>query len=128
PMEAHCLLPVQNATGVVVSSTKTGRMLVSLGRKYSTVWLVLGSSRTTRSVVMPPVQISPFLSTTGIVRPGPRRRQRPFLEAFFLGVEHADLVAAVFRKPQPVLLIHDAAAVARAFRRGAVEAQGERLG
>src|SRR5215472_11862087 len=64
-MEAPWLLPTQKLTGVVVLSTKTRRMLVSLGRKYSTVWLVLGSSRTTRSVVMPPVQISPFLSTTG---------------------------------------------------------------
>src|SRR5450755_4482054 len=62
-IEAPWLLPVQNVTGLVVLSTNTRRMLVSLGSMYSTVVLVLGSRRTTRSVVIPPVQISPLRST-----------------------------------------------------------------
>ena len=56
-------LPTQNVTGVVELSRYTVRMLVSLGMRYSTVVAALGSTRTTRSLLMPPVQISPFLST-----------------------------------------------------------------
>src|SRR5208282_4037668 len=56
------LLPTQNVTGVVVLSTNTVRMLVSDGIRYCTDLPVLGSSRTTRSVLMVEAQISPFLS------------------------------------------------------------------
>src|SRR5215475_14947843 len=59
---APWLLPTQNVTGVVELSTNTVRMLVSRGSRYSTVSPVLGSSLTARSVCMPPVHISPFLS------------------------------------------------------------------
>src|SRR6476619_5539909 len=56
------LLPTQNVTGVVESSTNTVRMLVSDGIRYCTVLPVLGSRRTTRSVCIVDAQISPFLS------------------------------------------------------------------
>src|SRR5499425_2486523 len=56
------LLPTQNVTGIVELSTNTVRMLVSDGIKYCAVWPVLGSSRTTRSVLIVEAQISPFLS------------------------------------------------------------------
>src|SRR5215510_7249720 len=56
------LLPTQNVTGVVELSTNTVRMLVSDGIRYCTACPVLGSSRTTRSVLIVEAQSSPFLS------------------------------------------------------------------
>src|SRR6187549_23061 len=56
------LLPTQNVTGVVELSTNTVRMLVSDGIRYCTDLPVLGSSRTTRSVLIVEAQSSPFLS------------------------------------------------------------------
>ena len=44
-------------------STKALRMLVSRGSRYSTVTPVAGLIRTARSLCMPPVQMSPLLST-----------------------------------------------------------------
>src|SRR4029077_5900212 len=43
--------------------TKTREMLVLFGSRYSTNCPLLGSSRSTRSVLIEPVQTSPFLST-----------------------------------------------------------------
>src|SRR5215813_9395093 len=63
-IEAPWLLPTQKVGGLVVLSTKERRMSVSRGSGYSTACPVCGSSRTIRSVVMPPVQASPFLSVT----------------------------------------------------------------
>src|SRR5437764_5577782 len=56
------LLPTQKVTGVVELSTNTVRILVSDGIRYCTAWPVLGSSRTTRSVLTVEAQSSPFLS------------------------------------------------------------------
>src|SRR3954453_19729022 len=56
------LLPTQNVVGVVELSTNTVRMLVSDGIRYCTALPVLGSSRTTRSVLIVEAQSSPFLS------------------------------------------------------------------
>src|ERR1700759_2472281 len=56
------LLPTQNVTGLVELSTNTVRMLVSDGIRYCTDLPVLGSSRTTRSVLIVEAQSSPFLS------------------------------------------------------------------
>src|SRR4029077_1687821 len=56
------LLPTQNVTGAVELSMNTVRMLVSDGIRYWAVWLVLGSSRTTRSVCIVEAQSSPLLS------------------------------------------------------------------
>src|SRR5262245_31129758 len=56
------LLPTQNVTGVVELSTNTVRILVSEGIRYCTDLPVLGSCRTTRSVLIVEAQSSPFLS------------------------------------------------------------------
>ena len=61
-IEAPWLLPTQKVGGVVELSTNMRRMLVSRGSGYSTTSLLLGSSRITRSLVMPPVHNWPFLS------------------------------------------------------------------
>src|SRR5205823_13413657 len=50
-----------------------------------------------------------------VIRIRPRRRHGPLLEFFAIGVEHADLVAAVLAEPKPVLRIHHAAAWPRTF-------------
>ena len=63
-IEAPWLEPIQNVTGVVELSTNTRRMLVVFGSWYSTNVPVLGSSRDTRSLIIEPVQASPFLSVT----------------------------------------------------------------
>src|SRR5580765_2633514 len=63
-IDAPWLLPTQNVGGSVELSTSTRRMLVGCGNRYSIVSPVLLLTRTTRSVDMPPVQISPFLSMT----------------------------------------------------------------
>ena len=52
---APWLLPVQIVAGVVESSAKTRRMLVSRGIRYSITSPVLGLTFSRRSVVMPPV-------------------------------------------------------------------------
>ena len=61
-IEPWWLLPTQNVTGVVVLSTKTRRMLVSRGSRYSTNYPVSGLSRDTRSFSIDPVHTSPFRS------------------------------------------------------------------
>src|SRR4051812_3891464 len=61
-MFAPWLEPTQNVTGLVELSTNTRRMLVVFGRRYSTNWPLLVSSRTTRSLIIEPVQASSFLS------------------------------------------------------------------
>ena len=71
---------------------------------------VFGSSRETRSLIIEPVQASPFLSSDDVIGLRPRRRQHPLLDLLGLGIEHADGVAGVFGEPQPVLLIDRAAA------------------
>ena len=62
-IEAPWLLPTQNVTGVVELSTKTLRMFVNPGSRYSVYWPVLGSRRRMRTVSIDPVHASPFLST-----------------------------------------------------------------
>src|SRR5262245_20552504 len=62
--DAPLLFPTQNVTGVVELSTKTRRTFVLRGSRYSTTSPVLEFSRTMRSVLMLPVQRSPFLSGT----------------------------------------------------------------
>src|SRR5438128_11701863 len=60
--EAPWLLPTQNVGGVVELSTKTRRMFVCRGSRYSVNVPALGSSRSTRSLSIEPVQASPLLS------------------------------------------------------------------
>jgi len=48
-IEAPWLLPTQNVTGVVESSTNTRRMLVERGSRYSVIWPDFGSRRATRA-------------------------------------------------------------------------------
>src|SRR5207244_6778942 len=61
-MEAPWLLPIQNVGGLVELSTSTLRTFVVLGSRYSIDSAVLVFNRMTRSVVIPAVQRSPFLS------------------------------------------------------------------
>src|SRR5260221_12853374 len=63
-MDALWLLPIHSVGGFVELSTSTRRMFVLRGRRYPTVSPVLLLMRATRSLNMPPVQMSPFLSTT----------------------------------------------------------------
>src|SRR5262249_51397662 len=63
-IDAPWLLPTQKVTGVVELSTKTRRMLVSRGSRYSTDAPILVSSRTMWSLSIEPVQASSFLSRT----------------------------------------------------------------
>src|SRR5581483_7069888 len=62
-IEAPWLLPTQKLTGVVRLSTNTRRILVERGSRYSTNPPVLGSSRSTRSLTIEPVQASPLRSS-----------------------------------------------------------------
>src|ERR1700694_4280018 len=62
-MESPWLFPTQNVGGVVVLSTKTRRMFVDLGKRYSTNVPVRVSSRATRSVVIDPVHACSSLSS-----------------------------------------------------------------
>ena len=63
-IEAPWLLPTQSTGRGPVSSTKTRRMLVVRGSRYSVTWPVFGSRRATRSVSIEPVHTSPFLVGT----------------------------------------------------------------
>src|SRR5215467_1112706 len=61
-IDAPWLLPTQNVGGVVRLSTKTRRIFVNFGSRYSTMAPLFGLRRSTRSVYSPPAQASPFLS------------------------------------------------------------------
>src|ERR1700684_1316557 len=63
-IDAPWLLPTQNDTVVVVSSTNDRRMLVGRGSRYSVNVPDAGSSRSTRSAIIPPPHTSPFRSAT----------------------------------------------------------------
>src|ERR1700681_2458877 len=63
-IEAPWLLPTQNVGRGVVSSTNTRRRLVGFGSRYSIFSPETRFVRRIRSVFMPPLHSSPFLSLT----------------------------------------------------------------